>query len=121
MVLRQHAHRPEQLIQGLGLAVAFVIGIAIAAANLPFFNERLFALLPLPGGRPVKPLWLRAVELIVLYAVVGFIARTVENQIGAVARQGWEFYAVTACLFIVAAYPGFVWRYLRRAGRQQDS
>lgn len=95
--------------------------MAIVAANLPFFNERLFAVLPLPRASRVKPLWLRAIELIVLYAIVGAIARAVENQIGAVARQGWEFYAVTACLFIVAAYPGFVWRYLRRAGRQQDT
>jgi hypothetical protein len=26
--------------------------------------------------------------------------------------QSWEFYAVSACLFIVLAFPGFVLRYL---------
>jgi len=28
--------------------------------------------------------------------------------------QGWEFFAVTGCLFIVLAYPGFVMRYMRK-------
>jgi hypothetical protein len=28
--------------------------------------------------------------------------------------QGWEFYAALASLFITLAFPGFVWRYLKR-------
>jgi hypothetical protein len=31
-----------------------------------------------------------------------------------VAPQGWQFYATTGALFIVFAFPGFVWRYLWR-------
>jgi hypothetical protein len=56
----------------------------------------------------------------VLYGVVGAIARFVEGRLGSVKSQDWEFYAVTACLFVVAAYPGFVWRYLRRGHPRQD-
>jgi hypothetical protein len=91
----------------------FLIGLAALAANLPFFNERLFALVRLPSY-PQKPFWLRLLELVVLYFVVGAVAYMLEARIGGVFKQGWEFYAVTGCLFLVLAFPGFVYRYLRR-------
>ena len=31
---------------------------------------------------------------------------------GQIALQAWEFYAVTATMFIALAFPGFVFRYL---------
>ena len=93
----------------------FVILLAAIAANLPFLNERLFAVLPLKSSTDYrKPFWLRLIELIALYFVVGGCARLLEARIGNVFSQGWEFYAITGCLFIVLAYPGFVFRYLRR-------
>lgn len=91
----------------------FLIGLAVLAANLPFFNERLFALVRLPS-RPIKPFWLRLIELVVLYFLVGAVAYLLEARIGSVFRQGWEFFAVTGCLFLVLSFPGFVYRYLRR-------
>jgi len=94
------------------LASWFVILLAVLAANLPFVNERLFSLVP--PGRPRKPVWMRLIELIVLYFLVGAIGRLLESRIGNAFSQGWEFYAVTGCLFLVLAYPGFVYRYLRR-------
>jgi len=90
----------------------FVILLALFSANLPFFNERLFAVLPLSFKS--KPVWLRLIELFVLYLLVGLIARALESRIGSVFPQGWEFFAVTGCLFIVLAYPGFVMRYMRK-------
>jgi hypothetical protein len=36
---------------------------------------------------------------------------------GGIYPQGWGFYAVTFCLFIVFAYPGFVLRYLWKRHR----
>lgn len=90
----------------------FIILLGIAAANLPFLSERLF--LVLPTGRAVKPLWMRLIELVVLYGAVIGIGRLLESRAGNAFSQGWEFYAITACLFIVLAYPGFVLRYLRR-------
>ena len=92
----------------------FVILLAAAAANLPFLNERLFAIVPLRRFGGVKPFWLRLLELAVFYFVVGAIARLLEGKIGKVYPQNWEFYAISACLFIVFAYPGFVYRYLRK-------
>ena len=90
----------------------FVILLAVLAANLPFLSNRLFAAIPLAAG--TKPFWLRLIELLVLYGVVGAVAYALESRIGNAFSQGWEFYAITACLFLVFAYPGFVFRYLRK-------
>ncbi|MDB5762582.1 MAG: hypothetical protein JWQ21_1577 [Herminiimonas sp.] len=91
----------------------FVILLAVLAANLPFVNERLFALVPVKR-MTAKPFWLRLLEMFMLYALVGGIAYLLESHIGNTFTQGWEFYAITACMFIVLAYPGFVFRYLRK-------
>ncbi|HWT72332.1 MAG TPA: DUF2818 family protein [Oxalicibacterium sp.] len=99
----------------VSLASWFVILLALCGANLPFVNERLFALVPLPFAR--KPVWLRLLELFLLYLAVGVIARMLEAHVGNVFSQDWEFFAVTGCLFLVLAYPGFVVRYLRKRHR----
>ena len=92
-----------------------IILLASFAANLPFFNQQLFALIPLSKATGwVKPVWVRLVELIVLYFVVGIAAHFLEAGIGNVSSQGWEFYAITGCLFLVLAYPGYALRYLRK-------
>ncbi|HEX7647582.1 MAG TPA: DUF2818 family protein [Noviherbaspirillum sp.] len=96
----------------VSLSSWFVILLAAVAANLPFVNERVFALIPLSA--PVKPVPLRLLELVVLYAVVGGSGFLLEARIGNVFPQHWEFFAITACLFIVLAFPGFVYRYLRK-------
>jgi hypothetical protein len=93
----------------------FVILLALFSANIPFFNERLFAVIPV--SFVVKPIWLRLLELFVLYVLVGVISHILESQIGGTFSQGWEFFAVTGCLFLVFAYPGFVMRYLRKRHR----
>jgi hypothetical protein len=98
-----------------------VIVLAIAAANLPFVNDKLFALVPVKGARAEaarpgrrKPLYVRLLEMMVLYFVVGAIGFALEAQIGNAFPQTWEFYAIAACLFVVLAFPGFVVRYLRK-------
>ncbi|MEO6920325.1 MAG: DUF2818 family protein [Collimonas sp.] len=100
----------------VSLSSLFVILLALLAANLPFFNERLFALIPLKSGgqATVKPIWVRLLELLALYALVGVFAYVLEANIGNTFTQGWEFYAVTGCMFLVLAYPGFVLRYLKK-------
>ena len=103
-----------------GLAGWLVIVLGLLAANLPFFNERLFGLLPLkprPDGQRVKSAWLRGLELLVLYFLVGGIARVLEGSLGAVHAQTKEFYMTTVPLFVVLAFPGFILRYLRKQPR----
>jgi hypothetical protein len=101
-------------------AVWLVIAAAIVAANLPFFSENLFGFIPLKhrsaDGAHAKPFWVRLVELLVLYLVVGGLARVLESQIGNVFPQTAAnmFYPITGCLFLVLAFPGFVLRYLRK-------
>lgn len=100
----------------VSLSSLFVILLALLAANLPFFNERLFALIPLKSGgqAAVKPVWVRLLELFTLYALVGAAGYILESNIGNVFSQRWEFYAVTGCMFLVLAYPGFVLRYMKK-------
>ena len=90
--------------------VWLVLLLALVAANLPFLNQRLFAVIAL--RTPHKLLAVRLAELVVLYFIVGGIGLLLEQRLGRIAPQGWEFYAVTGALFITLAFPGFVWRYL---------
>jgi hypothetical protein len=109
----------------LSFASWIVVAVALAAANLPFANERVFGLFAFPFGKGSlkatqtgqarnKPFVARLLELLVLYFLVGLVAWLLESRIGNVFAQGWEFYAVTGCLFLVLAFPGFVLRYLRK-------
>jgi hypothetical protein len=105
----------------IALASWLVIALAIAFANLPFFNEKVFGFLPLPPGRGrasqgarTKHVVIRLLELFVLYFVVGLLAHALESRIGNAFAQTWEFYAITGCMFVVLAFPGFIFRYLRK-------
>jgi len=86
-----------------------VIALALLAANAPFISQRLAVLGPRSAQ---KSLGLRLIELIVAYFLVGAVALGLENNLGQIAPQGWEFYAVTGTMFITLAFPGFVFRYL---------
>lgn len=94
---------------GQSASVWLVIALALLAANLPFLSQRFLAVVPLAAG---KNLAIRLAELVLLYFVVGGIGLLLEKNLGQIAPQGWEFYAITGTLFITLAFPGFVWRYL---------
>lgn len=101
----------------VSLASWLVIAVAIAFANLPFVNESVLGFIPLKPAlnkAHAKYFVVRLLELIVLYFAVGLLAHGLESRIGNAFPQTWEFYAVTACLFLVLAFPGFVLRYLRK-------
>lgn len=89
-----------------------LIVLAAIAANLPFVNQRLMTVVPLAGGR--KSLAWRLLELVLWYFIVGGIGLALEKSAGQIYAQGWEFYAITASLFLTLAFPGFVFRYLAR-------
>ena len=94
----------------LNLAVWVLLAIAVLAANLPWLSERLLFVFPAPGGE--KSGWLRLAEWLLLYFLVGGIALGLEQKsFGERHAQDWEFYAVTLCLFLVFALPGFIYRY----------
>ena len=96
------------------VAVWLVILAALVAANLPFVNHRLLAVIPFPAD---KGLHWRLLELLLLYGAVGLLAWGLEQSAGQAAPQGWEFYAATFCLVLSLAFPGFVYRYLLKHRR----
>ena len=52
-------------------------------------------------------------NLTLLYFLAGAVALYAEYAtLGQISPQGWEFYAVTACLFLVFSFPGFVYKVL---------
>ena len=57
---------------------------------------------------------IRLAEMVVMYFIVGGLGLFLENRVGQIASQGWEFYAVTGALFITLAFPGFIYCYLLR-------
>ena len=91
------------------IAVWLVVLTAFLAANIPFFTQRLFGLMPVVG---TKSLGIRLLELFVLYLITGVLALVLEQRAGQIAPQTWEFYAITGTLFITFAFPGFVYRFL---------
>lgn len=99
----------------MNFSTTLLLILAFIAANLPFLVERIFFVIRPKAG--AKNFAWRLLELVVLFFVVGGIARLLEGKLGDIQHQDWEFYAVNASLFVVFAYPGFVYRYLwRRRG-----
>jgi hypothetical protein len=94
-----------------GAAVWILIVLAFAAANLPFFSERLMALIPVKRFISKPPLVVVA-ELFAWYFVIGVVAYGFETALVNPFTRGWEFYVITLCIFMVLGFPGFVYRYL---------
>lgn len=88
------------------LRVAVAIGLVGALFWLPGWLNR--------GHAVNKPFAVRLLEVLVLYVLVGVLGFAFETSIGNPFAQTWEFYAITLSLFLVMAYPGFVYRYLMR-------
>lgn len=97
----------------INAASYLLILLAILAANLPFVNERIFAVFRW-SSLVLKSIWVRLLELVVLYFVIGLLAIYLESLGANRFSQGWEFYAISGCFFIVLSFPGFVFRYLRK-------
>ena len=92
-------------------SVWLVMLLALLTANMPFVSNRVLAVYALETS---KNLALRLGELLVWYLLVGGFGFYLEQRNGQISSQGWEFYAVTATLFITFAFPGFTYRYLFR-------
>ena len=66
---------------------------------------------------PLDNMAWRLLELVLWYAFVIGVGMALERAQGQTQPQRWEFYAVTAAMFLTLAFPGFVYRYLVRRGR----
>jgi Na+(H+)/acetate symporter ActP len=84
--------------------------LTLVLANVPWLTSRLFFVLPLK--QPSKSVAWCLLELVVFYLALGLLARYAEQAtMGQVSPQKWEFYAITACMFLVLAFPGFIYRF----------
>jgi hypothetical protein len=89
--------------------IAYLV-LAGLLANLPWLSQRCFFVLECAK----KTAWVRLLEWLGLYAIVGGMGYALEKKVmGTVQAQDWEFYAVTFFLFAVFATPGFIYRYVR--------
>lgn len=99
------ASDPLSLFGFIGKIAAIVLGVAAVLAY-PGWRSR---------GHAVRKTFLaRLLEVLMFYALVGVLGLAFEASVGNVFAQTWEFYAITLSLFLVLAYPGFVFRYLMR-------
>ena len=90
-------------------SIWLVIVLVLLTANAPFISQRFLGVLQIAAG---KTLFLRLLELLILYFASGLVALALEKNMGQIASQGWEFYAITGAVYLTLAFPGFVYRYL---------
>lgn len=93
-------------------------GLAVVLANAPFLSQRVFFCYRLVSGTKVFA-W-RALEWLCGYALLLVLGLFLESRLGPVQRQGWPFYAITLGLFALAAWPGWVYRYIWRNPQSDD-
>ncbi len=93
-------------------AISLTLLALIVLANLPFLTPRVLLVGP---RRPTRGFALRLAELMVFGLLVLALGWFFETQTsGQRHAQGWAFYVTLLCLLLTFAFPGFVWRYLRR-------
>ncbi len=91
-----------------GVAITALLALAFLLANAPFFSSRFFFLGPQKQQRPGFLL----LELVLAYGLFIALGFALESYQGQASPQAWQFYAVSLCLFLSMAFPGFVLRYL---------
>lgn len=95
----------------LEASVWIVIILALVGANIPFLTHRCFGIFK---SKNQKKIWVHFFELTIYFFLIGFISLLLEINIGKIYSQRWEFYALSVALFLTLAFPGFVYRYLRK-------
>ncbi|WP_298622035.1 DUF2818 family protein [uncultured Zoogloea sp.] len=89
-----------------------VFSVLVGLVNAIFVSDRFFGLVRLGGGGG-KGLGVRLLELAVIaIALMVGLSLLEASSHGSAYSQGWEFYAITGCVMLVAVFPGFVYRYL---------
>ena len=93
------------------IAVWLLIVLALAGANLPFINERLFGLFRL-SKMLVKPAWLVTTEVLFFFVLTAVIGISFEATLSNPFPNGGTLLTIGFCIFLVLGFPGFVFRYL---------
>lgn len=90
-------------------AVWLLLVTAIILANIPFIlANRILIFIKVPQ----KSFIINLTEWLLYFILTGILAYLLENKVmGHVAEQDWEFYAVALFMFMIFAFPGFIYRY----------
>lgn len=89
-----------------------ILVISFIAANLPWVSEKFFFFFSTPTGSE-KKVWMRLLEWFVLGVLALIFSIGLEQKtLGDIHSQEWEFYAIFASLFVVFAFPSFIYRHL---------
>ena len=90
-------------------AVWLLLVTAIILANIPWIlSNRLFLFIKVPS----KSFIVNILEWLLYFILTGIFAYLLESKsMGHVQAQEWEFYAITLFMFIIFAFPGFIYRY----------
>ncbi|MDO4433183.1 MAG: DUF2818 family protein [Alysiella sp.] len=91
----------------MNAAMYTLLLLAVVLANLPFLTTRLLGVFPLQHKHFGHHLF----EWLLGLLLTAAMAYVLESRSAVVHNQGWAFYAVVLCLFLVFAFPAFVWRY----------
>ncbi len=96
----------------MGNSVLLLLIFSFVVANIPWLSERFFIIFNPPfGGK--KCIWMRLLEWLVFACFAVLFAWGLEQKtIGTVHSQSWEFYAIFLSLFVVFAFPSFIYRHL---------
>ena len=117
LLLAGLAYGTLPLVGGALLIGSDLASVALFLGRIAVVFVAAFLLMAYPGwrnkGRAVrKSFFDRLLEVLVLYVLVGMLGFAFEMNLGNRFPQTWEFYAITLSLYLVLAYPGYVYRYL---------
>ena len=111
----------QGLVSPLGMLLRVAVMVVLVVLLL-LYPQMAAKDASIENNRPAHKSFLdRFVEVLVFYVLVGVLAFAFEASMGNVFAQRWEFYAITLSLFLVMAYPGFVYRYLMRRRQVKTS
>lgn len=86
----------------------FFLVLMFFLANLAWISDKWLGVFG-----EIRFVWQRFLLMLPTYGLTLLIAYVVEQWvIGQVWPQGWEFYSITFAMFLVLAFPGFVYRVL---------
>ncbi len=88
--------------------------MAWLAASLPWRNHSILGVYGVWFRTDSKPLWLTALESLTLYALVVAGVFLLEMQSSTVSTQGWQFWVVMLCLWLVLSFPAAAWYRLKK-------
>ena len=92
---------------------------AFLLASLPWCNARCFGVWgywrKLRNTAPAsKPTFVTLLESLTLYSLPWLAMIALEAQQGQRAPQGWQFWVIALCLWVVIAFPAAAWFKLRK-------